>query len=78
MRLERRNLRDTQDPFSIPEDIFVNYYRLPKTEANNLIQILQNHVRQPGNTNAIPFHFKVSCFLLHNVNFLCKNINNIL
>lgn len=33
MRIERRNLRDTLDPFDIPEERFREMYRLPRALA---------------------------------------------
>lgn len=60
MRIERRLLRDHQNPFSIPDGHFMNHYRLTKTLVINTIEILEMHTQLPKRRSAIPFHVKVN------------------
>lgn len=43
-RVERRALRDVMDPFELPDDEFINLYRISPDMATDLIQVLRPHL----------------------------------
>uniref|UniRef100_A0A6P7HBR8 Uncharacterized protein LOC114348829 n=1 Tax=Diabrotica virgifera virgifera TaxID=50390 RepID=A0A6P7HBR8_DIAVI len=62
-KLERRVLRDTSNPFEIPDELFKGLYRLPKQIANNLIHELEPFLMDPLRITSFPIHLKVLCAL---------------
>lgn len=66
MRLERRILRDKQNPFEIPDDHFVKLFRLSKNLVVQIIHDIEGHVHHTRRITAVPFHLKV----LATLNFL--------
>lgn len=51
--IQRRHLRDLNNPFSIPNRRFVELFRLNKDMARNLVASLTPHLRQARRTSAI-------------------------
>ena len=56
-KLNLRHLRDTSDPFSVTENIFIEHYRLSKSCALHLINFLKDKIDVP--LVGIPFHLIV-------------------
>ena len=63
MRHLRQDLRDTQDPFAIPDAAFVGLYRMPKHLVQQLIADLEPHMNAAERSTAIPEHLQVLAFL---------------
>ncbi|GAB0090034.1 Harbinger transposase-derived nuclease [Sergentomyia squamirostris] len=63
MRTERRYLRDTHNPFHIPEWMFMYYYRLPPTLAMNFIAEIEEFIMDSPDLRRIPLHIQVLCVL---------------
>lgn len=40
-RVERRRLRDAQNPFELPRDEFISLFRLPQDAVMNLVNLLR-------------------------------------
>lgn len=63
-RLLRRNLRDTENPFTkITDEHFVELYRYPKALCVELINELKPFLKGSCKLHAIPSHVKVLCAL---------------
>lgn len=63
LRNLRQELRDTQDPFSIPDVAFVSLYRMPKVLVHELIAKLEPHKKVAQRNTAIPHHIQVLSLL---------------
>lgn len=63
LRINRMQLRDTQDPFSIPDKAFICFYRLPKYLVHNIIADIEPAMAVAQRVSAIPNHLKVLAFL---------------
>ncbi|KAJ8915693.1 hypothetical protein NQ315_000627 [Exocentrus adspersus] len=48
LRRERRILRENSDPFDLPENRFIELYRLNKDSVHNLIRMLRPHLHTPA------------------------------
>ncbi|XP_024867004.1 putative nuclease HARBI1 [Temnothorax curvispinosus] len=59
LNLIRRRLRDTQNPFDIPDSSFLKLYRLPKVATQQLIEELINFMPVPKRTTAIPQNLQI-------------------
>lgn len=63
VRILRLHLRETQDPFGIPDIVFKNFYRLPKALVQELIADIEPAMEVAQRVTAIPNHLKVLAFL---------------
>lgn len=59
MRIKRRHLRDTEDPFSITDTQFIANYRITKAMVREIVQTLQPHADLLVRRTGIPFHLKL-------------------
>lgn len=59
MRLERKLIRDSQNPFEIPEQQFIKYFRLTKHLFHNLVIELRPHSVPEIRESRIPFHLRM-------------------
>lgn len=60
LRLHFRHIRDTSNPFEIPNNRFLKLFRLNKEAANNLIQEISFFLPAPNRIDSIPIHLQVS------------------
>lgn len=59
-RIERRLLRDVCNPFHLPYNEFMRYFRISPDLAMDLINVLQSHLqRQPQRLTAISPEIKI-------------------
>lgn len=72
-RMHNKHLRDTSDPFSLPEPEFQRMFRLTRSAARDLFDTLiaNNGSLRTMNANAIPFHLRFMATL----NFLAHGTN---
>ncbi|KAL0114784.1 hypothetical protein PUN28_011830 [Cardiocondyla obscurior] len=59
VRVTRRMLRDTQNLFNIPENLFIHLYRLTREAASQLCEDLLPYIPSGTRATAIPPHCKV-------------------
>lgn len=59
-----RRLRDTSDPFSLEESIFIKNFRIPKEICWSLIKELEPYDRQKS---SIHFVLRVSKYIKYNI-----------
>lgn len=57
--MHRRRLRDNSNPFELPEERFIELYRLSKEATRYLIDTLDRHLIEGQYINAIPNYIKV-------------------
>lgn len=65
-RAERRFLRETQDPFDLTDEDFIDLYRLTKGLANNIIDVLHPHL-QRSRVSGLSIEKQVHCAFRHPV-----------
>lgn len=68
MRIERRILRDSMNPFDTPDFKFFKDFRLSKFAVRVLIEELKIHAPEESRADSIPFHLKVLCALYYFAN----------
>ncbi|XP_018569519.1 putative nuclease HARBI1 [Anoplophora glabripennis] len=64
LRLQFRSIRDTSNPFELPNEKFIKLFRLNKTATLELIQDLEMFVNEPTRKDKVPFHLQVFASLL--------------
>ncbi|KAI8121938.1 hypothetical protein CVS40_7180 [Lucilia cuprina] len=64
MRVHRRKLRDSTNPFEIPEARFIELYRLKKAAAKVLLNDISPFMKKGVKTTFIPQHIRM-CTALH-------------
>jgi hypothetical protein len=68
LRLERKLLRDTINPFDITDTYFINMYRLPKQAVHDLVNSLMPHLRPCRRSTSIPQWMRVSKIIIVTLN----------
>ncbi|KAI4468023.1 hypothetical protein MML48_2g00001859 [Holotrichia oblita] len=63
VRYINRNLRDSSNPFELPERNFVKIFRLSKESARYVINTILPHLNEPQRSTSIPPHLGVLCVL---------------
>ncbi|XP_008209197.1 putative nuclease HARBI1 isoform X2 [Nasonia vitripennis] len=58
LRMERRQLRDASNPFTLSAEYFIRYYRMPPEVVIRLINQIQNHLL-PERSTAVPAYLSV-------------------
>ncbi|XP_044744332.1 uncharacterized protein LOC123306413 [Coccinella septempunctata] len=60
MRLQFRYIRDTSNPFELPDEKFLKLFRLNKEATFSLIEELRGLVEEPTRKDTVPFYLQVS------------------
>lgn len=60
VRLERKLIRDTSDPMSLPDKQFIDYFRLQKNSFAALVEELTPHLKTKRRGTAVPHQLKVT------------------
>lgn len=64
LKVQRKTLRDSSNPFDVGDSYFIRHYRLNKSTAKYLIDFLEPHCIPDTHLNTIPFHLRVLCSLI--------------
>lgn len=59
LRIRRRNLRDSSNPFTLPEERFKELFRFPTRLATELISELRPFMEQGERITFVPIHLRV-------------------
>ncbi|XP_044753796.1 uncharacterized protein LOC123313133 [Coccinella septempunctata] len=64
MRLQFRYIRDTSNPFELPDEKFLKLFRLNKEATFSLIEELRGLVEEPTRKDTVPFYLQVFASLI--------------
>lgn len=59
LRLEFRVIRDSSNPFELPNEKFIKLFRLNKQAAHNLIEEIQEFADEVTRRDTVPLHLQV-------------------
>jgi len=59
LRVRRREIRDSSNPFELTRQQFAENYRFEQAEVLELVELIRPHVQGNNRVNALPLEFKV-------------------
>lgn len=55
-------MRDNSDPFQVPDEIFLKYYRFTKESTHDIIEMMRPHLLAAQRQTSVPIELKVNLF----------------